>query len=420
MRVLLFKIKHYITEENRFGYRQWSEMPSNILTTAAYLEERGFEVDVRDQETYEDGVFGNYQVAAAWISIADGLYEGLDYLRVAKANGCRTVLVLFDDWAGIQEQVLRDYDCVDFGIRRWDIEVSLHRLLSSLRAGEECGGPGLVYRRNQEVVDGGELIQYSQNLEHLRSARKWLEHLHPKTYQEYAVRASSGCPFKCTFCHIADRDNRFRRVDDVLDELEALPSGSFVRILSSDMLQDSAWCRAFGEGLMSRRIDIRWETDSRFNWLTDLELLKILKQSGCVELAMGLESYNPQILKAIKKGYRLEQIDRGIENLNAVGITAGVNMMIGHPLESGETLEATESFLRRVSPEQVRLIGIQFLRPLPGTPVSNEMAKLGLLQKPLTYRELYKSRDEPVSPTHHLSIPQIVEWRARLVAAYYS
>jgi radical SAM superfamily enzyme YgiQ (UPF0313 family) len=420
MRVLLFKIRRYITEENRFGYRQWAEMPSNILTTAAYLEERGFEVDVRDQETYEDGVFGNYQVAAAWISIADGLYEGLDYLRVAKAHGCRTVLVLFDDWAGMQEQVLRDYDFVDFGIRRWDVEVSLHRLLSSLKAGESCGGPGLVYRRDQDVIDGGELIEYSDHLEHLHSARKWLDHLNPKSYEEYAVRASSGCPFKCTFCHIADRDNRFRRVADVLDELEILPSGSFVRILSSDMLQDSAWCRAFAEGLISRRIDIRWETDSRFNWLTDLELLKTLKQSGCVELAMGLESYNPEILKAIKKGYRLEQIDRGIENLNAVGITAGVNMMIGHPLESGETLEATESFLRRVSPEKVRLIGIQFLRPLPGTPVSNEMTKSGLLQKPLTYRELYKSRDEPVSPTYHLSIPQIVEWRSRLVAAYYS
>ena len=135
---------------------------------------------------------------------------------------------------------------------------------------------------------------------------------------------------------------------------------------------------------------------------------------------MGLESYNPQILKAIKKGYRLEQIDRGIENLNAVGITPGVNMMIGHPLESSETLTATESFLRRVSPQKVRLIGIQFLRPLPGTPVSTEMGKLGLLDKPLTYRELYKSRDEPVSATHYLSIPQIVEWRSRLVAAYYS
>jgi radical SAM superfamily enzyme YgiQ (UPF0313 family) len=420
MRTLLFKIRQYITEENRFGYREWAEMPSNILTTAAYIEKRGFTVDVKDRATYENDFFRNYDVAAAWISIADGLYEGLDYLRMAKLNGCRTVLVLFDDWAGMQEQVLRDYEFVDYGIRRWDIEVSLDRLLSSVLTGQSCEGPGLVYRREGQVIDGGELIQYQDNLEHLGSARRWLEALNPKIYQEFAIRVSSGCPFKCTFCHIADRDNRFRRVDDILDELESLPAGSFVRILSSDMLQDAPWCRTFAEGIISRRIDIRWETDSRFNWLTDLDLLKLLKRSGCVELAMGLESYNPQILKAIKKGYRLEQIDRGIENLNAVGITPGVNMMIGHPLESSETLTATESFLRRVSPQKVRLIGIQFLRPLPGTPVSTEMAKLGLLDKPLTYRELYKSRDEPVSATHHLSIPQIVEWRSRLIAAYYS
>ena len=120
MRTLLFKIRHYITEENRFGYRQWAEMPSNIVTTAAYLEERGVDVDVQDRAVYEDRFFGDYQVAAAWVSIADGLYEALDYLRIAKKQGCRTVLVLFDDWAGMQAQVLRDYDFVDFGVRRWE------------------------------------------------------------------------------------------------------------------------------------------------------------------------------------------------------------------------------------------------------------------------------------------------------------
>jgi radical SAM superfamily enzyme YgiQ (UPF0313 family) len=418
MKTLLFKIRKYIAEENRFGFRDWAEMPSNIATTAAYLAQDGLDVAMRDDETYEDSVFGGYDVAAAWVSIADGLYEGLDYLRVAKRKGCRTVLVLFDDWSGMQEAILRDYPDVDFGIRRWDVEVTLSKLLGWMRDGGAFDPRGIVYRKDGAVVDGGEVIHRLEDLHHLGSARKWLEQLNPASYAEFAVRVSSGCPFKCTFCHIRDRANRFRRVDDVLDELECVPAGSFVRILSSDLLQDKEWCRAFAEGIVRRGIDIRWETDSRFTWLKDMELLQLLRKSGCYELAMGLESYHPEMLKAIKKGYKLEQIDQGIENLLKVGIVPGLNMMIGHPSESLETLQATESFLRRISPKQVKLIGVQYLRPLPGTPVSSEIEKLGMLEKPLTYRDFFKSRDEPVLPTNHLSIPQIVEWRRRLVEAY--
>ena len=64
---------------------------------------------MRDDAGYQDEFFDN-DIVAVWASIADGLYESLDYLRVAKARGCKTVLVLFDDWGRMQHEILTDYD----------------------------------------------------------------------------------------------------------------------------------------------------------------------------------------------------------------------------------------------------------------------------------------------------------------------
>jgi hypothetical protein len=177
MKVLLFKVRNYIAEENRFGYRDWTEMPSSIATSAAYLSKLGFQVDIADAAVYSDERFGLYDLAVGWISLADGLYEGLDYLRVAKRAGCKTALALFDDWADMQRQILSDYDFVDYGIRRWDVESSLGNLLQHLKTGARFDFRGIVRRLGDVVVDNGEAIHHPENLHHLTSARSFLESL---------------------------------------------------------------------------------------------------------------------------------------------------------------------------------------------------------------------------------------------------
>ncbi len=420
MKTLLFKMRGYLAEENRFGRRVWDELPASMPLTAAYLDNAGFDIDLRDQPFYVDEAFEGYDVAAQWISVADGLYEGLDYLRVAKQRGLKTVMLLFDDWEGLSRQIFDDYPFVDYAVRRWDVETSLRNLLQHLRDGTALDLKGLINRIDGKAVDHGESIAHPERLSHLRSSRKWIEHLDPAGYQEFAIRIGSGCPFKCTFCHIGSRPNRYRNVEDVLDELEALPRGVFVRVLSADMLADPKWTGEFAQGIINRGIDVRWETDSRFTWLQDMDFLRLLKRSGCAELAMGLESYHPALLGAYKKGYRHELIDSGIANLLKAGIAPGLNMMIGHPRENEETLLTTETFLKRVNPNEVKLIGIQFLRPLPGTAIFKEAVAQGLLDASYSYRDFYASRDEPMLATNTLSKDEIRVWRDRLVTAYCS
>lgn len=418
MKTLLFKMRGYITEENRFGHRTWDELPSSIVITAGYLSRQGHDIEVLDSAAYDDAAFAPYDAVAGWVSIADGLYEGLDYLRVAKKLGKTTILVLFDDWDDLSRQILEDYPFVDYAIRRWDTETSLENLLSHLRDGTDINPRGLVVRKDGIPIDGGDGLFHDGPLDHLKSARAWIERLDPSSYDEYSIRVGSGCPFKCTFCHIGRRPNRYRPIDALIDELSALPRNAFVRLLSADLPADKEWATRFAEAIVDAKIDVRWETDSRFTWLGDVEFLKLLRRSGCEELAMGLESYHPEILNAYKKGYKHELIDIGLRNLVEVGIRPGLNMMIGNPHETTEHLQYTTDFLRRLDPRKVHLIGIQYLRPLPGTKAYGEATKLGLFPAKYSYRDFFRSRDYPMLPTLSLQPEEIVGWRDKMYEAY--
>jgi radical SAM superfamily enzyme YgiQ (UPF0313 family) len=410
MRILLFKLARYVTEENRFGRRDWYELPSHILSTAEYLTGCGHEVTMQNLFPGERLSFTGYDVVVEWVSLAEGLYEGLYYLSLAKAQKCTTVLMLFDNWKGVQKEILRDYRHVDFAINGYDREIVLERLIDSLKNKTTPNDySGMVYRDDGNVIDGG-LAEASSNLRHLTSYRRWIELLGTKQYLHYFMRASFGCPFQCTFCHIGRRKNRFRPVQELIDELKAIPEGKAVKIGSADILQNPEWAYEFSESLLRENIKLHWETDVRVDKITDPELLRIMQRSGCTELALGIESLDQKILKATKKNLNLDDVYNGIDKAIAAGIRPTLNMMLGHPLDSDETLQTTRARLLELLRRGARLVGFQFLRPLPGTEIERECLDEGLLEKSLSYKEWFNSRNEPVVRTKYLSKEQLMEW----------
>ena len=414
MKLLIFKLSKYIAEENRFGYRTWHELPSHMLSTAAYLKEQGISSDVVNLFPGEEIDFTKYDIAIEWVSIADGLYEGLFWLSRAKVAGCRTVLLLFDNWVGQQRQILEDYPDIDFAVNGIDREIVLARLIETLERGDTTRDlSGLVCRENGNVIDHG-LAPASPNLNHLVSYRSIIEEFSLPLYGAFFMRAACGCPFPCTFCHVGGRRIRFRSVDALVDEISVLPQNAHLRIGATDMLLDPEWTAMFCETLLSRGIKNTWETDVRVDSLKDAALLRLMCRAGCKELALGIESLHPDILKAVRKGLSLDKIDAGIHAALAAGIVPSINMMLGHPLDSDETLDVTLVRLKELLRRGAKLVGFQYLRPLPGTRIEQECMDAGLLRESLSYRFWFSCRNEPVVPTKYLDKKQLIEWFTRI------
>ncbi|MCM2284773.1 MAG: radical SAM protein [Desulfobacula sp.] len=411
MKILFFKIKSILTEENRFGRRTWSEMPSSILLSASYLDAANISLDLLNEESYDETSFSYYDLVFQWVSLADGLYESLDYFRVAKNAGCKTAMVLFDDWEGMQQEIIRDYQFVDFGIRGWDLEETIRQLIVCLDHGKDHYNiPGLVYQNAGSVIDNGRAVFFKDSLTHLVSSKKWMNILNPQLYEHISIRVSSGCAFRCTFCHIGGRPSRFRNYRDVVDELNVLKSGSHVKLLSADVLSNAEWVYSLCKEIIDRQIVVSWETDIRLTSIKEDSLLQLMKIAGCKELTVGVESFHPNIMKAIRKGYYIESIIPTFERILKIGIQPSFSMLLGHPLDSNETLNATFHCLSRL-PKGVKVLCAQYLRPLPGTQIEAEAIEMLLLDKPLPYTEFVKSRDKPNLPTKYLSKDELIAWQ---------
>jgi len=111
----------------------------------------------------------------------------------------------------------------------------------------------------------------------------------------------------------------------------------------------------------------------------DEEKLKAMVNAGCKKVSFGIESGSPKMLKLLKKGQTIEQIERAFCLVKDAGIkTVEATFMIGnHPDETREDIEMTRKLIYRVRPD---IMGIFITIPYPGTELNRILKERGLLR----------------------------------------
>ena len=75
---------------------------------------------------------------------------------------------------------------------------------------------------------------------------------------------------------------------------------------------------------------------------------ELLKQSGCIEVLLGLESADPQILENMNKKADPELYARVVAQLMAAGIDTSCYFLFGFPGETERTVQKTLNFIRHI------------------------------------------------------------------------
>ena len=94
------------------------------------------------------------------------------------------------------------------------------------------------------------------------------------------------------------------------------------------------------------------------------QLLTKLKKAGCTAINFGVESVDPDVMKSIKKGVNLEQIERGIKLTREFGIKANAFLMLGNQGDTSKTADKIIEFVEKVHVDGVHL---SMATPLLGT-----------------------------------------------------
>ncbi|MBN1645254.1 radical SAM protein [Candidatus Woesearchaeota archaeon] len=179
-----------------------------------------------------------------------------------------------------------------------------------------------------------------------------------------------NCPYHCTFCAKSEAGKsplRFRSVNDVLDEVKYLKNkygfGS-IAIYDDDVLIDKKRDMEIFGGL--KQLGMPYRCMTRAN-LATRDDLKYLKETGCAEICVGIETADPFIHeKVIRKGTTIEQSTEFIRNCKELGLRVKAFLMIGLPSESRETVEKTKQWLKSVKPDN---FDISVFTPYPGSDI---------------------------------------------------
>lgn len=196
-----------------------------------------------------------------------------------------------------------------------------------------------------------------------------------------SMTTSRGCPFKCIFCvgrKMVGSRVRYRDPEKVVDEMAYLNTLGFRQINIADDLFTASkdHCLGVCKAILDRNLKLDWTAFARVDTVSK-NVLAAMKAAGCHTVSFGVESANETILRTVKKGITLKQVDDALAGCIAVGMTPQVSFILGLPGETPETLAETVAYGNILKERGVHH-GFHLLAPFPGTEVREKSRQYGI------------------------------------------
>jgi len=216
-----------------------------------------------------------------------------------------------------------------------------------------------------------------------------------------SMMTSMGCPFSCSFCHIAGENEdsnsgpikKFRIKSDerVIQEMEILKSLGVKQLFIED---DSI----FGKKRRAIRLlnkintfgfdilDVNGVNIVHLlkNGEPDPEVIEALVSAGFRDIVLPFESSSPRIIRKYasnKWSIQRSNVTGLIKECKKAGLRVAGNFMIGYPDESKEEIMSTISYAKDRMSDGLDASNFFLVMPLPGTPLFDNAVKNGHLPK---------------------------------------
>jgi radical SAM superfamily enzyme YgiQ (UPF0313 family) len=273
----------------------------------------------------------------------------------------------------VGRQALEEGEAFDFACVGEGEEVACE-LAEALEQGSDPSQiAGLVSRRNGEIVNGTHRPPPPDYDALPFPAWDLFE-----SVKTLPLLTHRGCPFKCVFCgHNSGFKPRYRTPENVLQEVEEVLDRfrpERIRVEDETFGLHMGRTKAILQGIIERGLNrrVRFSAQTRVDRV-DEEFIGLLKEANFETLELGVESGNPDMLEAIKKGITLEQVERAVGLAKGHGLRVWTKFILGHPNETHETIRDTIDFIAKINPHT---LSVSIMTPFPGTPI-HEMAMRG-------------------------------------------
>ncbi len=263
---------------------------------------------------------------------------------------------------------------------------------------------------------------------HLLPMQKYLERSGGRWSSRWktclSVITSRSCPGRCSFCSIHAVFGptwRARSPERVIDEVESLNRAyrpSLIAFEDDRLTWDRDRLLKICRGLRAMPRPVHWFTPNGVH-VADLdeELLRAMKDSGCVSLNLAIESGDPEILhRVIGKKANPSEAREVAETCRKIGIQTNAYFVLGMPGETDQSLERTLELCLSLPLDG---IGLFIATPFPGTRMFDECVSAGLIE-PDKLLDFYSDAADaellhkPMYETSTMSKERLLWWRDRI------
>jgi anaerobic magnesium-protoporphyrin IX monomethyl ester cyclase len=297
-----------------------------------------------------------------------------DILEVSRQAGAAVLVNGSDASDHVEDYLKKGFGCVLLGEAEWSLLEAVQRLLSDDSKGL-TDIPGLAHMQSGKVVRTparptarrADILPFpSRDLIDIEQYRSAWKSVHG--YFSLNLISSRGCPYHCNWCAKPIYGNSFalRSPLSVAEEMRHLKYdlGAEHLWFADDIFGlRSKWVQEFAAAVQKLDAAVPFKMQSRVDLMSP-DTCRALRQSGCTEAWMGVESGSQKILDAMEKGTCMEQIAAARENLRREGIRACYFLQFGYPGELWADIQDTVDLVRNTRPDD---IGISVSYPLPGT-----------------------------------------------------
>lgn len=380
---------------------------------ATYARTKGFNVGVLDAEALGLGISQVvalvHQARPRWVGL-NLLAPTYRYSREILQQLDPSIAILL---GGHQAKAMPERILQDQGIPRVDAlvlgegEYRVAALLGDLNQREVL--PGVFWRTTTGAIRQGNVPSDARTVSWLAPDINTLPFVDrtfliqdPFSTGEGMIEAnlvgSRGCPYDCSFCGAAVSANpditiRTRSPETILGEMFSLATDSQVnvfRFVDDLFLASPPFMRtclgAFKAAGVGRAFS--WDATGRINILSKAPeaLLDLMKEAGCREVALGIESGSSRLLSYMGKRITPEMTKKAVLALARRGINVKGYFILGFPTETEAEVQETLRLIHDLweltegLPGTFRCSAFEF-RPYPGTPEWHRLLRTGRFQE---------------------------------------
>lgn len=359
------------------------QVPISIAYLAAYLKDRGHEVQARDlnieiqvSNDSDDRFWSDYSHCADFFISRRNLFEesiekilnfspkvvgfsvwsstvyfALKMAEMIKERNKNILIVFGGFWcSGVREELMLNnaVDIVVYG----EGEATLADIVENCDNNKQI--PGCLIKYNGEIKDGGNRKEID-NLDSLPFPDLSFFPLDKYLFKNHApISFSRGCDWRCSFCitNFQWKEIRRRSADNIKDEiacrLEQFSDLKGFEVCDPSINTDMNLLNNLCDLIIKNNIKVSFNGYAQIKRGMTPDFLRKLKEAGFPALGFGMESGSNRVLNIMRRPYTTELAERVIKDAYNSGIKVILGFIVGMPGEQEEDFQGTLNFIKRV------------------------------------------------------------------------